>query len=105
MKSPAIRPLVGTGLLLLVPLVMSVMDRDKPAGDGWRWGALDFIIMGTLLFGAGFSYEILARKLGSKRHRIVLGIAIFCVVFAIWIELAVGGISQLAHFIARLVSS
>lgn len=100
MKSLAIRPFVGTCLLLLVPLVMSVVDRDRPAGDGWHWDALDFLVMGALLFSAGFSYEFFARKLGNKKRRIALAIVIFCVVFAIWVELAVGGISQLVRFIA-----
>jgi hypothetical protein len=100
MKSLAIRPFVGTCLLLLIPLVMSVVDRDRPAGDGWHWDALDFLVMGALLFSAGFSYEFFARKLGNKKRRIALGIVIFCLVFAIWVELAVGGISQLARFIA-----
>jgi hypothetical protein len=105
MKSLAIRPLAGTCLLLLVPLVMSVVDRNQPAGDGWHWDALDFLVMGALLFGAGLGYELLARKLGCGKQRIALGTAIFCVVFAIWVELAVGGISQLAHFITRSVVS
>ncbi|HTI95076.1 MAG TPA: hypothetical protein VL425_01030 [Rudaea sp.] len=100
MKSLAIRPLAGTCLLLLVPLVMSILDRDQPAGDGWHWDARDFLVMGALLFGAGFSYEFLARKLGRKWHRAALGIAVFCLVLAVWVELAVGGISQIARFIA-----
>ena len=100
MKSLAIRPFVGTCLLLLVPLVMSVMDRDKPAGDGWHWDAADFLVMGALLFGAGLGYEFFAGKLGRKAQRAALGIAILCLVLAVWVELAVGGISQLARFIA-----
>lgn len=100
MKSLAIRPFVGTCLLLLVPLVMSVMDRDKPAGDGWHWDAADFLVMGTLLLGAGLCYEFFAGKLGAGKHRWALGVAILCAVLAIWVELAVGGISQIVHFIA-----
>jgi hypothetical protein len=100
MKSLAIRPFVGTGLLLLVPLVMSVMDRDKPAGDGWHWDAADFLVMGARLFGAGLSYEFLARRLGRKAQRAGLGILILGLALAVWIELAVGGISQFLRFVA-----
>ena len=100
MKSLAIRPFVGTCLLLLVPLVMSVMDRDQPAGDGWHWDAADFLVMGALLFGAGLCYEFFAGKLGARKHRSALGVAILCAVLAIWVELAIGGISQIVHFIA-----
>lgn len=96
MKSLAIRPAIGTGLLLLVPLVMSTLDRHKPAGDGWHWGPMDFVVMGVLLFGAGLAYEYFASRLGDRRHRVLLGAALLCAVLAIWVELAVGGISQLA---------
>lgn len=100
MKHLAIRPFVGTGLLLLVPLVMSILDRDQPAGEGWHWDALDFLVMGTLLVGAGLCYEFFAGKLGARQHRWALGVAILCAVLAIWVELAVGGISQIVRFIA-----
>lgn len=99
-KSIAIRPAAGTGLLLLVPLVMSILDRNKPEGEGWRWSPLDFVVMGVLLFGAGLTYEFFAHKLDKRAHRLVLGLVVLCVVFAIWVELAVGGISQLISWLA-----
>ena len=51
--------------------------------------------MGALLFGAGLTYELTARKLSSKGERIWLGLIVLGVVLAVWIELAVGGISGL----------
>jgi hypothetical protein len=104
MKSLAIRPFIGTCLLLLIPLVMSVIDRNASAGDGWHWDFFDFCVMGALLFGAGLCYEFFARKLGTRKRRLALGVAILSAVLAIWVELAVGGISQLAHFIAGAIS-
>ena len=55
---------------------------------------MDFVVMGVLLFGAGLSYEFIAHKLGSKTHKVALGVIILGVVLAIWSELAVGAISQ-----------
>jgi hypothetical protein len=98
-KSIVIRPAIGTGLLLLVPLVMSILDRNKPEGEGWRWSPLDFAVMGILLFGAGLTYEFFARKLDNRTQRLVLGLVVLCVVLAIWVELAVGGITQLIKWI------
>lgn len=98
MKSPVFRPAIGTGLVLLVPLVMTIVDRHKPAGEGWRWGPLDFVVMGALLFGAGLGYEYFAPKLGNKSHRATLGIGILFAVLGIWVELAVGGISQVLGY-------
>src|SRR5688572_12275692 len=89
-----VRPAIGTALILLIPLVMTVLDRGKPPGDGWRWGPGDFVAMGALLFGAGVTYEVLAGKLDRKVHRIAAGIAIVLCVLAIWVELAVDGVSR-----------
>lgn len=79
----------------MVPLVMSFLDRNKPEGDGWHWSPLDFVVMGVLLFGAGLTYEFFARKLANRTQRIVLGLVVLCVVLAVWVELAVDGITQL----------
>jgi hypothetical protein len=96
MRHPALRPAIATGLLLLVPGVMSFLDRHKPPGDGWHWGPLDFVAMGMLLFGAGLGYELLASRCRGGWQRAILGSAILCAVLAVWIELAVGGITRLA---------
>ncbi len=100
-RNLAVRPAIGTGLLLLVPLVMSMLDRHRPEGDGWHWSPLDFVVMEALVFGAGISYEFIARKLGKKAHKAILGLAILLVVLVIWVELAVGGLSQLADWLTR----
>ncbi|MEO6076961.1 MAG: hypothetical protein ABIP56_09165 [Dokdonella sp.] len=95
-KSIAVRPALGAGFVLLIPLVMSIVDRQKPVGDGWHWSPPDFLLMGALIFGAGLTYEFLSRKLGAKVHRLALGLIILGAVLAIWSELAVDGVSQLA---------
>ena len=94
-KQLLIRPVLGTTLLLSVPLIMTVVDRNQPLGKGWRWGLLDFVVMGALLMAAGSSYELISPKIGSSTKRIALGFLITAVVLAIWVELAVGGISQI----------
>ena len=98
-RSPIVRPAIGTGLILLIPLVMTYLDQAKAAGDGFHWSPLDFVVMGLLLFSAGLAYELIARRLRTKTHRILLGLAVLCVVLAIWVELAVSAISQLLAFL------
>jgi predicted membrane-bound spermidine synthase len=95
-----VRPAIGTGLLLLIPLVMTLLDRHKADGEGWRWGIFDFVVMGGLLFCAGVAYEFVAAKLGRRMHKTGLALSILCVVFAIWAELAVGGISKLVAYLS-----
>lgn len=79
---------------------MTVLDRHKPEGDGWHWSPPDFLIMGTLIFCAGLSYEVLARRLHRKSQRLGLALATLGVVLAIWVELAVGGISQWVGYLS-----
>ena len=89
-----VRPALVTGGILLIPLVMSFLDRNKPAGDGWHWGPGDFVAMGALLFGAGVAYELLASRMDRRAYRVAAGAAIALAVVAIWFELAVDGVSK-----------
>jgi protein-S-isoprenylcysteine O-methyltransferase Ste14 len=88
------RPAIGTCLVLLIPLVMTILDRHKPDGDGWRWGPGSFVVMGALLFSAGYLYERLASKLPELAHRVAVGGSIMLAVLAIWSELAVDAVSK-----------
>ncbi len=90
-----LRPAAITACLLSLPLLMTVRDHAKPIGEGWHWGPGDFGIMAALLMGAGLAYEAIARRLRLRTQRIVLAAATVAVVSAIWVELAVGGVSQL----------
>jgi len=73
----------------------TLIDRDKAPGSGWHWGPLDFAVMGALLLAAGTLYEFVSTRMRAPAHRAVLGLVIAGLVLAIWVELAVGGISQL----------
>ena len=94
-KRVLIRPAIGTVLLLSIPMAMTVIDLNQPVGKGWHWGLLDFVVMGALLMTAGTVYELVSARINTTAQRIGLGVLIFAVVLAIWVELAVGGISQI----------
>ena len=94
-----VRPAIATGLLLLIPAVMNIVDRGTAPGDGWNWGPGDFLVMAALLFGAGLLYEWAAGKARTRRQRLAVGAVVAAVVFAIWAELAVEGVSKLAAFL------
>ncbi len=89
-----LRPAIVTAGILLIPLVMTILDRGKPVGDGWFWGPGDFVVMGALLFGAGVTYEVLASKTDRRAVRVAVGVAILLAVLAIWVEMAVDGVSR-----------
>ena len=54
-----------------------------------NWTLSDFIVIGTLLFGAGSIFVLVAR-VTSRKYRALLGFAILMAVLWICVELAVG---------------
>jgi hypothetical protein len=88
------RPAIVTGGLLLIPLVMTYLDREKPLGQGWRWEPMSFVVMGLLLFGAGLVYEVLARRIRARGARAALFLAVAGAVLVIWAQLAVQAVSK-----------
>lgn len=78
-----IRIVVGTALILMVPLVAMQFT------DEVQWELTDFIIIGALLIGAGLLFELIVAKVDVK-YRIVVGALIAMAVLLIWAELAVG---------------
>jgi hypothetical protein len=69
--------------LLLPLLAMQFTDEVN-------WNLTDFIVAGVLLFGAGLTYEVLARKGDTVAYRVAVGIAVAAALLLIWMELAVG---------------
>lgn len=78
-----VRILIGTTLILLVPLVAMQFS------DEVDWKLPDFIIIGSLLIGTGFLYELTAKKIRAK-YRVAVGVVLLAVLLLIWTELAVG---------------
>lgn len=78
------RVVIITALILLVPLVAMQLS------DEVDWTGSDFVVAGTLLLGAGVSYELLARRSPSVAFRLACAIALATGLFLIWANLAVG---------------
>jgi len=72
-----------TGLILLIPLIAMQFTNEV------NWSEIDFIVMGTLLFGMGSIFVLIARRI-NKKHRIVVAIVLAAVLFYLCAELAVG---------------
>jgi hypothetical protein len=77
------RPALATALLLLVPFSAKIY-ADLP------WSLFDFIVAGALLFGAGLTYELIARKASDKLYRVAVAIAVLTALMLVWVNLAVG---------------
>jgi len=63
--------------------------------DGWQWGPLDFVAMGTLLLVAGLALEYARTTITRPLYRVLVSIGIILALFAIWSELAVDAVSLL----------
>jgi ABC-type transport system involved in cytochrome c biogenesis permease component len=85
---------VGTGLILLIPLVSMLLGSE-----GWHWKLGDFVVMGILLFGTGSMFVLAARKVRKKVYRVAIGIAFAIALLLVWAELAVDAVSQLVNFL------
>ena len=88
MRKPLLRIALITAIILAIPLVMMQLSDD------WRWGFFDFIFMGALLFGAGTTYELIARLGGSTAYRAATGLAVFTALILVWVNAAVGVIGD-----------
>ena len=90
---------MGTGLILLIPLVLTMFNPNAHFnggnGGGWDWAPGDFVAMGVLLFATGLALDFAVRKITHPIYRITASIAILTTILLIWVELAVDGVSQI----------
>ena len=79
---------LATGLILLIPLIVMQFTEEV------SWNSVDFIVMGTLLFGAGSLFVLLSRWFPRKR-RIIAGAIVTAAFLYVWAELSVGVLTNL----------
>jgi hypothetical protein len=75
---------LAVAFILLLPLLAMQFS------DNVAWTPFDFAVAGSLLFGTGLAYELIARKSGSIAYRAAVGVALAAALLLIWINLAVG---------------
>lgn len=78
------RVALATAFVLLLPL-LAMQITDEVA-----WDLADFAVAGVLLFGAGLTYELVARKAGNIAYRAAVGVAVATALLLVWSSLAVG---------------
>jgi hypothetical protein len=79
-----VKPVFATALLLLIPLIAMQFTEEV------IWNIADFVVAGTLLFGTGFTYQLLTNKSKEITYRVAVGLALLSGFFLIWVNLAVG---------------
>lgn len=76
--------LLVVAFLLLIPFVAMQFS------DEVNWTAIDFVIAGLLLLGAGLMLDLVLRKIKNTKYQIIIIVAILMLLLLIWAELAVG---------------
>lgn len=71
-------------LLLSVPLIAMQFTNEV------NWTLSDFVVMGALMSGVGFLYELTARCTGNLAYRSGVALALVTSFLLVWINLAVG---------------
>ena len=85
MHSPRIvRIALVTAGILLVPFVAMQFT------DEVDWDVFDFAVMGSLAFGVGLAYELMARTSGNTVYRSAFGVGLAGAFLLIWVNGAVG---------------
>jgi hypothetical protein len=73
-KSPALM----TALILLILLLANHFV------DGWNWPLRAFVMVGALIFGIGFTYELITRNRDAIAYRAAVGIAFTAGFLLVW---------------------
>lgn len=78
------------GILLAVPLLLTVPLVAMQFTAEVQWGPFDFLVMGLMLLVLGLSAELVLRSVTKTTHRLLLlGFALLAFLL-VWAELAVG---------------
>ena len=84
MQKSIIHLALATVSILMVPLVAMQFTSEV------NWDLFDFAFMGTLIFGTGLVYQLIARKAGTVAYRAAVGVALTAAFLLVWINGAVG---------------
>ena len=75
---------ITTVVMLSIPLMAMQFTNEV------NWTVTDFLIMGTLIFGAGLTFEWISSRGNSTLYRIAVGVAVLTAFLLTWSNLAVG---------------
>jgi hypothetical protein len=71
-------PALITALMLVIPAL------GNRFVDGWNWNPGGFVLLGVLVFGLGFAYELITRNVGTIAYRSAVGVALAAAFLLVW---------------------
>ena len=81
MQKSIIRIVLVTAGVLLVPFFGNIYV------DGWSWHWYTFVLAGILLFGAGLTYELVAKRMSNKAYKFAVGLAVGTALILGWVNM------------------
>lgn len=79
-----------TGLALLTAGILLIPFVAMQCSSEVEWSLSDFIFMGILIFGTGFTFLFITGTSNDIAYRVAIGFALCTGFFLIWVNLAVG---------------
>ena len=73
-------PALITALILLIPLLGNYFV------DGWKWDLGGFVVVGTLVFGLGLTYQLVTRNVATTAYRAAVGVALVTAFPLVWMN-------------------
>ena len=69
---------------LIAALILLITLLGNHFVDGWNWPPGTFVVLGALLFGIGFTYELVTRSRDAIAYRAALGLAFAAAFLLTW---------------------
>jgi len=79
--------------ILFFPLILTV-NGSHVDGQGWHWTVSDFAFIFIVLLGSAVVFELVARKMHTRAHRIALAASVLSGLLLVYINAAVGIIGE-----------
>jgi len=73
-------PALITALVLLIPLLGNYFV------EGWNGGVGGFVLLGTLVFGIGLTYQLITRNVDAIAYRAAVGVALAASLPLFWMN-------------------
>lgn len=73
-------PALITAFILLIPLL------GNHFVDGWNWGVAAFVLLGSLVFGSGLTYQLVTRNVDTIAYRAAVGVALVAALPLFWMN-------------------
>lgn len=77
-------PAICAFAIILIPLIAMQFSQEV------NWDMFDFLIAWILIFGAGFTFQLISMKTEAISYKIATGLAVFASLAILWVNGAVG---------------